>query len=137
MGGWGEASCQTQCGGKGGNASYGINGRPMDSACTTCSFGNTGFSFQWKMQNDLFVAEAVAPIGADSAWDCVSEFAQLADSAWYLPTADNTAMNVTANVSTFAACVALCTAPDCEYVTYDYARSICYARIGYEPIYMG
>lgn len=137
MGGWGEAGCQTQCGGKGDAATYGVNGRAMDSACTACSYGNTGFSFQWQMRNDIFVAQAVAAIGADSSWDCVSEFAQLVDSAWYIPTTDNTAMNITANVSTFAECVALCTEPDCEYVTYDYVQRICYVRIGYEPIYMG
>jgi hypothetical protein len=136
MGGWGGTSCLTPCGGKGDSASYGVNGRAMDSACTLCSYGNTGFSFQWRMQNDLFVAQPVAAIGADSSWDCVSEFAQLSDAAWYIPTAGNTAMNVTTNIDTFVACVALCK-DDCEYVTYDYVARTCYVRIGYEPIYMG
>lgn len=76
-------------------------------------------------------------MGADSSLDCVSEFAQIVDGSWYLPTAGNTAMNITYNISTFAGCVALCTAPSCEYVTYDYRAQACYVRIAYDPEYLG
>lgn len=111
----------------------------MGTAPTVCSWSGTGYSFNWNGENDVFSAQAVSPPGADSSWDCVAEFAQIVDSAWYLPTTGNTAMTATANVSTFAACVALCTAPDCEYVTYDYRTNngTCYVRIAEEPLLMG
>jgi hypothetical protein len=135
-GGWGGAGCKTQCGGKGSAATYGDEGRPMGTECTQCSWSSTGFSFSWNGGNDLFVAQAVSPIGADSSFDCVAEFAQLADSAWYLPTAGNTAMNVTEGVDSFASCVALCVEPDCEYATYDYRAQICYTRMVVTPEFL-
>lgn len=109
----------------------------MGTECTSCSFASTGFSFSWQLNNDLFSAEAVSPLGADSPYDCVSEFSQIADGAWYLPTTGNSAMNVTANVSTFAECVALCVEPDCQYVTYDYLAKTCYVRMAIEPYLAG
>jgi hypothetical protein len=109
----------------------------MGTECRSCSFASTGFSFSWQLNNDLFSADAVAPLGADSPYDCVSEFSQIADGAWYLPTTGNSAMNVTANVSTFAACVALCVEPDCQYVTYDYLAATCYVRMAIEPYLSG
>jgi hypothetical protein len=108
----------------------------MGTECTSCSWSSTGFSYSWQMGNDLFVAQAVAAIGADSAWDCVSEFAQFGDSAWYLPTLDDIGMNVTTNVDTFASCVAKCREPDCQYATYDYRARTCYIRIAEAPTYL-
>lgn len=135
-GGWGGTGCQTQCGGKGSSATYGDEGRPMGAECTQCSWSSTGFSYNWNGGNDLFIAQAVAAIGADSSFDCVAEFAQLADSAWYLPTAGNAAMNVTENVASFSQCVALCVEPDCQYATYDYRQRICYIRMAQAPTYV-
>lgn len=109
----------------------------MGADCTQCSWSSAGFSFTYGLQNDLFSARAVSPIGADSSWDCVSEFAQIVDGAWYIPTTGNTAMNATANITTFADCVALCTGPSCEYVTYDYRAKICYVRVAFNPQYVG
>lgn len=108
----------------------------MGTECTQCSWSSTGFSFSWNGGNDLFVAQAVSPIGADSSFDCVAEFAQLSDSAWYIPTAGNTAMNVTEGVASFANCVALCVEPDCEYATYNYRARTCYTRNAVPPYFV-
>jgi hypothetical protein len=64
----------------------------------------------------------VARSRADSAADCLAEFAQIADAAWYMggsAALDNITASVSAN--TFGACVAACKgATDCQYVTYLY-----------------
>jgi hypothetical protein len=82
---------------------------------------STGFSFDYAGTNQAFTPASVARSLADSAADCLAEFAQIEDSAWYLGgTASMT--NVTdVDVTDFETCVAHCKADgNCQYVTYDY-----------------
>jgi hypothetical protein len=95
-----------------------------------------GYSFDWQMGNDVFAPRTISRTGATSSIDCVSEYAQLVDMSWYLPLASSVSTAVTANVSTFQACVDLCTGA-CEFVTYDYVARTCTVRNGAEVIFVG
>lgn len=68
----------------------------------------------------------VARIGADNAVDCLAAYTQLSDGAFYIPVpAGVPSNNVTSNVTTFSACVDLCTA-GCALVTYNYKTLECF-----------
>jgi len=76
--------------------------------------------------------------GASSAIDCVSEFNQYQDGAWFLPVQSDVATNITSGVLKFADCVALCpAASDCQFVTYDYVAKTCTVRSGASVVYEG
>jgi hypothetical protein len=127
--GFGGANCGSQCGG--GAATFGVAGRPVSTpACDTCPAMTTGFSFDYEAANQPFTPAAVARTGADSAADCLAEFAQIEDSAWYMGGSAALA-NITGSVSanTFDACVTACKGDDgCQYVTYDYDTKECFKK---------
>jgi hypothetical protein len=77
----------------------------------------SGFSFDWAGTAQPFTPAPVARTGAASPADCLAEFAQIVDSAWYM--AGTAAMDVVSSAATFADCTAACTG-DCMYVTFDY-----------------
>lgn len=77
----------------------------------------TGFSFDYLAQNQQFTPAAVARLGADNAGDCLAEFAQIVDSAWYLGGATTTV----SSANTFDDCVTDCKGDaTCQYITFDY-----------------
>jgi hypothetical protein len=45
---------------------------------------SSGFSFDYQAQNQNFTPTVVARSGAESAADCLAEFAQINDAAWYM-----------------------------------------------------
>lgn len=77
----------------------------------------TGFSFDFLGNNEAFNPAPVARTGAASPADCLSSFAQIADSAWYM--GGNATMEDVSSATSFELCTAACTT-DCMYVTYDY-----------------
>lgn len=116
--GWGgAANCTTQCGGT--DATYGPAGRsPEDSsACLVCPTMTVGFSFDVSGDNDAFTPDPVAREGAESAADCLAEFAQIEDVAWYL--GGTATMTTVSGANNFSACAAACT-DDCQYITFNY-----------------
>lgn len=105
--------------------------RPPVTAVTHCH-SNRG------LDNDVFVPKTISREGASSSVDCVAEFGQYQDGAWYLPLQSNVSTNVSSNVQTFADCVALCPASStCQFVTYDYVDKACTVRSGAPVIYEG
>lgn len=87
--------------------------------------------------NEVYAPQAVSPAGATSPIHCLAEFVQLADAAWWLPTAANTSM-VISDTATFEDCVATCTtAAKCQYITYDYSSGKCFTRIAANPLLAG
>lgn len=137
--GYGGTGCATLCGGFGEDATYGPPGRALSSQCLQCSSqGKTiGFSFDWNMQNDLFVPRTISRIGASSSVDCLSEYTQLVDGAWYLPLSSSFGVSTTPNVASFSACVDLCSTSGCQLVTYDYREQTCTQRMSIAPEYEG
>lgn len=137
--GRGGDACLTQCGGVGPLASYGPPGRTVGTPCLPCSTSKTGFSFDWQTQNDLFQSRAISRAGATRPCDCLSEFQQLVDGAWYIRTTDMpdpAAGNATTNSSanSFNECVAQCTGPQCMWVTYSYKTRHCYTSNSPVPL---
>jgi hypothetical protein len=89
---------------------------------------STGFSFDFQATNQAFTPASVARSLADSAADCLAEFAQIEDSAWYL--GGNATLTTVSGANTFADCVAACTGT-CQYITFDYdaaAGSKCFKK---------
>jgi hypothetical protein len=80
--GRGGANCTDICGGA--VASYGPIGRSVDTNpnCTMCTTQDTGYSFDWNLQNDIYASPAVSKAYANSSTDCVSQYSQLVDGAW-------------------------------------------------------
>ena len=91
---------------------------------------SVGFSFDYLAVNRPFTPASVARTGAGSAADCLAEFAQIEDAAWFM--GGSVALsNITASLSanTFGACVDACQAsPTCQYVTYDYDTQECFVK---------
>jgi hypothetical protein len=88
-----------------------------------------GYSFSWNLQNDLFTSQTVSRAAANSHVDCLSEYGQLKDGAWFLPLSSTEGTNVTTGVPTFADCVAVCSADkECQLLTYDYRARTCLVR---------
>lgn len=86
----------------------------------------------------MFVPKTVSRDGASTSVDCLAEFCQYQDGAWYLPLQSDIATNVSLNVQTFADCVALCPASSsCQLVTYDYVAKSCTVRSGATVVYEG
>jgi hypothetical protein len=124
--GFGDSNCATQCGG-GSGATYGPAGRSkVDPGCVACPAMSTGFSFD-HMGNQNFTPAAVARLAADSAADCLAEFAQIVDAAWYLNGAVSLAKD--ASATTFDACVTACKGDDnCQFITFDYDTNECFKK---------
>lgn len=109
--------------------SYGPAGREAGSPCIPCSTQNTGFAFEWMMNQDLYQAKAVAITGATSGGECLSEFAQTVDGAWYIemgPQAGQSALtsvdvkglpvNTNTSAANHAACMGQCV-DNCMFAT--------------------
>jgi hypothetical protein len=126
-----DGTCSKQCGGAAA-ATYGPAGRNAaeDNACEACPTMSVGFSFDYLAVNQPFTPASVARTGAGSAADCLAEFAQIEDAAWFM--GGSVALgNITASLSvnTFGACVDACQAsPTCQYVTYDYNTQECFVK---------
>lgn len=127
--GWGgDSTCSSQCGGV--NATFGPAGRDAatDNACEVCPTMSVGFSFDYLAQNQPFTPATVARVGAASAADCLAEFAQIVDAAWYMGGAVSLT-NATDSATTFDACVAACKASaTCQYATFDYDSKQCFLK---------
>lgn len=120
----GGEDCATQCGSS--SATYGQAGREKESACEACPAIARGFYFDYQAVNQNFTPAAVARPGAASTADCLAEFAQIGDFAWYM--AGSSTMEIVP-VSTFDACVDNCkTDAACQYLTYDYNINECYKK---------
>lgn len=80
--GRGGVNCNDVCGGA--IASYGPIGRSVDTNpnCTMCTTQDTGYSFDWNLQNDIYASAAVSKAYANSSTDCVAQYSQLVDGAW-------------------------------------------------------
>lgn len=124
--GYGGSNCATQCGGING-ATFGPAGRSkLAPDCVACPAMSTGFSFD-HMGNQNFTPAAVARLAADSAADCLAEFAQIVDTAWYLNGA--AVLTQDTNATTFDACVAACKDDaNCQFITYDYDSNQCFRK---------
>lgn len=129
--GYGGTTCATKCGGLNG-PQYGPAARPMDTpACEACPLMTVGFSFDYLAQNKPYTPAPVARTGAASAADCLAEFAQIEDAAWYMAGDAALLTNVTDSVSsnTFQACADFCKGSStCQYITYDYETSQCFVK---------
>lgn len=68
----------------------------------------------------------MARTGAVSLGECLAEFAQIADIAWYM---GGSVALTSVPVDTFEACVRNCKADDgCQYITFDYNSNQCYKK---------
>lgn len=137
-GGFGGPDCATPCGGLE-NATYGPLGRAVGSECQPCSAqGKTvTFSFSWNLQNDIFTPGTVSRLGAITPVECLSEYSQVRDGEFWLPLSSTEGVTVTPGVTSFAACVDLCTAVNCQLLTYDYTAKECHVRVSEAPVYEG
>jgi hypothetical protein len=89
-----------------------------------------GFSFDFLAVNQPFKPNPVARLEAGSAADCLSEFAQIEDAAWYMGGAAAMAY-ITDTASSFDDCVAACkTSTDCQYITFDCNSNQCFMNAG-------
>lgn len=61
----------------------------------------------------------------------------MVDSAYYLPVSSDEGVTNHTNIPSFPACVDLCTAAQCQLVTYDYQRRECFVRVSQAPVYAG
>jgi hypothetical protein len=138
-GGFGGAGCGTLCGGIGENATYGPTGRAVGADCSLCSAqGKTvTYSFNWNLANDIFSPRTVSRLGAITPVECLSEYSQVRDGEFWLPLSSTEGVTVTPGVTSFAACVDLCTAANCQLLTYDYTAKECHVRVSEAPVYEG
>jgi hypothetical protein len=122
--GYGGVNCTTQCGS---NApTYGPAGREEGSQCEACPVIPRGFYFDYLAVNHNFSPAVVARPGAVSAADCLAEFAQIEDVAWYM--GGSLAM-ASAGAATFEGCVSACKDEGaCEYLTFDYVAQQCWLK---------
>lgn len=127
LGGWGFKDCATQCGGgTGSNATYGPPDRDYGSPCISCNDVLTSFSYNWMTDNDVWTAPVTARLEADNPVDCLAEFTQVVDGAFYVPAIDLPSNRYANNVTSFSDCVATC-GDGCALVTYDYLTNECWA----------
>lgn len=77
-----------------------------------------GFSFDYKSTNQSFAPDALSREMAASAGDCLAEFAQIVDSAWYM---GGSATLTPDSATTLELCATACKGDaDCQYFTYNY-----------------
>jgi hypothetical protein len=77
----------------------------------------------------MFKPAVVSRLGAESLGDCLAEFAQVGDTAWYMG-GDVTMTPVLVSDGDidlqFLDCVSKCTAAaKCQYITFDYTTGTC------------
>jgi hypothetical protein len=84
----------------------------------------------------MFNITAVSRTGATSKGDCLASFVQIQDVAWYLPVSSSDGVT-TSPAGSFVECVDRCTAPDCQFVTFDYATNVCSVRVAVAPTSVG
>lgn len=119
---------------------YGPVGRGSDNstnACITCSSAGTGFSFEYNLTNMVYAPVAVSRLGANFSGDCLTQFTQIVDGAWYIPVADTSPAWTAAdaghtNETSLEACLARCDTdvaapgtPVCMFVNYNYDTGKC------------
>lgn len=111
-----------QCGGLNG-ANFGSAGRPAGDGCDQCPPEAGSFNFDYLAENQPYSPATVARAGAASPADCLSEFAQISDTAWVMGTAGN--LTSVPDATEWAACVADCKADaTCQWVTFDYDTAV-------------
>lgn len=141
--GWGGLHCADKCGGSGINATYGTAGREMyegvPTPCTPCSAdGRTAtYSFLWNIGVDTFTPKTVSRIGAATPIECLSEYSQVADGAYFLPLSSNEGVTTVTGVASFADCIAECDKRACQLVTYAYRTQECFVRVSQAAVYEG
>lgn len=129
--GYGGANGSVPCGGgRGANATFGAAGRAVSSDCTPCSAAINGYSFFHRSTNKQFVPDVVSRAMAETASDCLAEFAQVVDAAWFM--GGSVALTPVPGISSFGDCIDSCRSDaSCEYITYDYevaAGSGCFKK---------
>lgn len=103
---------------------------------TRCAWPTSSASLLYRNGgNDLFIPQTISRPGASSPIDCLSQFSQLVDGAFYLPLSSSDGTTLVRDVPTFAECVALCNTTNCQYVTYAYVAKTCTVRVA-EPVVM-
>lgn len=130
--GYGGSDCNQRCGGgRGANATYGVEGSEA-RVCEPCPAVANGFTFYYRGNQSAFVPAVVSRLGAGSAGDCLAEFAQITDSAWAL--GGTVQLTDVANIASFEACAEACrTTSNCQYATYDYEASLAADNRTYVP----
>jgi hypothetical protein len=95
-----------------------------------------GFFFDYLAVNRPFKPAVVVRPGATTSSDCLAEFSQIDDAAWFLgditPGQGLTAVAVSgADVDAkFDSCVAACKANAlCQFLTFDYPTGTCYHKL--------
>lgn len=127
--GWGGIqNCLTQCGGSN-PATYGPAGRPKDTECVTCPGMAKGFFFDYLALNHPYKPDVVARPGATTAGDCLAEWSQIVDAAWFLgniTTLPKPPVTYSGSVDDkFLACLAQCKdEPLCQFFTFDYDATL-------------
>jgi hypothetical protein len=126
--GYGGQACATPCGAA--NATFGPAGRALNSDCEACPVIKPGYFFDYQGNNKPFAPATVSRAAAESLGDCLSEFAQIEDTAWLL---GGTAAMSNTSATTFEACVDGCKVDaTCMYLTFDYVSSQCYKKSAVE-----
>lgn len=113
--GYGGTDCATQCGGA--SATYGPAGSDAGTNCTTCPAMTQGFAFDYRGTSVDYAPGSIARSGASTASDCLAEFAQIVDVAWWLNSTATPAASAAA--ADMTACAATCMG-SCMFVTLDY-----------------
>jgi hypothetical protein len=85
----------------------------------------------------MYTSRTVSRAGAAAATECLSEYSQMTDGAFYIPLSSDVGVTVTPSVTTFAECVNMCDQADCQLVTYDYKLQECSVRVSVAPVYEG
>lgn len=93
-----------------------------------------GFFFDYLAVNRPFKPEVVARPEATTTGECLAEFSQIVDAAWFL---GDTATMTSVDVSTasgvdakFESCVAACKGDSlCQFLTFDYPTGTCYHKL--------
>lgn len=118
--GYGGVNGSSPCGGgRGANATFGAAWRAVGSDCLACPSAFNGYSFFHRSTNRQFVPDVVSRVMAETAADCLAEFAQVVDAAWSM--GGSAALTSVPGTSTFADCIDSCRSDaSCEYITYDY-----------------
>lgn len=133
VGGYGGSDCSGRCGGgRGLNATYGAPGRTQGADCDVCLAITNGFTFYYRGNQSSFVPAVVSRLGAESSADCLAEFAQINDAAWFL--GGTARLNKVNNIASFNDCVESCrTTATCQYASYNYEASLAADNVTFVP----
>jgi hypothetical protein len=106
---------------------YGPAGREKDAPCEKCPLAAPGFKFTYLDQNMAFTPAVVTRMGAESADDCLTEFAQLTPLAWQM--GGSVSLEEQYGIKAIEECATTCSNfPRCQYLTFDYATQKCYIK---------